>query len=267
MSAIAFWCAPGSPGARWSGISKIARNASINASAACLLGSLMVATMMVHGALAGDYEAASAAAKNGDFSRAVVLLKSLAEKGDTKAQSELGGLYLAGKGVQANPSEGVRWIRAAAEKGVAAAQFNLGSLYLEGHVLPVDYKAAMTWLLKAAAQNVPEAQLNIASMYFDGEGVPQDYAEAGKWLRLAAANGNADAQVALARLYAHGQGVEKNPLRAFMWGEIAAEKSPMSESEEKTIREMAEKALTPEELQQARTMLKKCKDSGLKECF
>jgi hypothetical protein len=49
--------------------------------------------------------------------------------------------------------------------------------------------------------------------------------------------------------------VEKNPLRAFMWGEIAAEKSPMSESEKKTIREMAEKALTPEELQQARTML------------
>jgi hypothetical protein len=35
----------------------------------------MVTTMMPHGALAGDYEAASAAAKNGDFSRAVVLLK------------------------------------------------------------------------------------------------------------------------------------------------------------------------------------------------
>ena len=68
-------------------------------------------------------------------------------------------------------------------------------------------------------------------------------------------------------MYAHGQGVEKNALRAFMWGEIAAEKSAMSESEKKTIREMAEKALTPEELKEARAMMQKCKDSQLRDCF
>jgi hypothetical protein len=61
--------------------------------------------------------------------------------------------------------------------------------------------------------------------------------------------------------------MEKNALRAYMWGEIAAEKSPMSEGEKKTIREMAEKALSAEELQQARVMLQKCRDSGLKDCF
>lgn len=236
-------------------------------SGACLFAFLLSVIVGPETALANDYDVASEAAKKGDVTRAVQVLKSLAEKGDPKAQSELGGLYLAGKGVQANPGEGVRWIKAAAEKGVAAAQFNLGSLYLDGNVVARDYKAAMAWLLKAADQNVSEAQLNIASMYFDGEGVPQNYVEAARWLKLAAANGNTDAQVSLAQLYAHGQGVDKDAVRAFMWGQIAAEKSQMSESEKKTIREMAEKALSADEQQQAQAMLKKCKDSGLKDCF
>lgn len=215
---------------------------------------------------ADDYDRAVQAAKIGHGSEAKSILTKLAEKGDVRAEAQLGELYITtGKNDQ-DRREGVKWIKAAAEKGNAIAQYNLGNLFLDGKLVPLDHKAAMDWLLKAAAQNVPEAQLNIASMFADGEGVPQDFKEAANWLKLAAANGNNDAQIALGRAYAQGIGVEKDPLRGFMWGQIAADTSPMTEGEKKQVRELAEKSLSKEDLIQANQMVKKCKDSKFKDC-
>jgi len=215
---------------------------------------------------ADDYELALKAAKAGNKAEAKKILKSLSDKGDARAQAELGGLLIAGAPGEQDTREGVRWIRSAAVKGNAIAQYNLGSMYLEGRLIPLDYKEAMNWLLKAASQNIPEAQLNIASMFADGEGVPQDFMEAAKWLKLAAANGNSDAQMALGRAYLQGIGVEKDLMRGFMWAQIATESTPMTESERKSIRDLAEKSFTKDELVIANQMMKKCRDSKYKDC-
>lgn len=217
-------------------------------------------------ALADDYSLAAQAAKGGNYAKAKSLLTTLAEKGDVRAQAELGGLYISGAYGDQNAREGVRWIKSAAEAGNAISQFNFGNLYLDGKFVPLDYKEAMNWLLKAAAQNVPEAQLNIASMFADGEGVPKNFKESAKWLKIAAANGNNDAQVALGRAYIQGIGVDKDPVRGFMWGQIATENTPMSDLERNTVRDLAYKALTNDELTKAREMIKKCKDSKFKDC-
>lgn len=225
-----------------------------------------IAFLMMNAAYADDYDQAVMAAKTGRVIEAKTMLKRLAEQGDVRAQTELGGLYISGAHNDQDTREGIRWIKSAADKGNAIAQYNLGNLFLDGKLVPLDYKEAMNWLLKAAAQNVPEAQLNIASMFADGEGVPQDFKEAAKWLNLAATNGNSEAQIALGRAYVQGLGVEKDQLRGFMWAQIAAENSPMNDTERRTVRELAEKSLSKDELAQAGQMIKKCKDSKLKDC-
>ena len=82
-------------------------------------------------------------------------IRRLAEKGDARAQLELGLMYANGEGVLKDDAEAVRWYRLAAEQGHAGAQNNLGL------------------------------------MYANGEGVAQDLAEAVKWYRLAAEQGDA----------------------------------------------------------------------------
>ncbi|KAF0210706.1 MAG: hypothetical protein FD172_2391 [Methylocystaceae bacterium] len=169
-------------------------------------------------ALAEDYENAVSATRRGEFAGAFKLLKPLAEKGDARAQADVGAMYLTGKGVAANPKEALKWLRLAADHGNASAQFNLGTMYLEGQVVMRDYKEAMKWNLLAAGQGLAAAQVNIASMYYDGVGVAQDYKEAAKWLRLAAEQGDADAQLNLGNMYVAGQGVERDLLRGrFRW--------------------------------------------------
>ena len=49
------------------------------------------------------------------------LLQPLAEAGDTRAMSELGGLYLEGLGVDEDRAAGKRWLEKAAQAGDAGA--------------------------------------------------------------------------------------------------------------------------------------------------
>lgn len=48
-------------------------------------------------------------------------LRQRAEKGNTKAQNNLGSMYLQGRGVGQNYSEAMKWYRKAAEQGLDVA--------------------------------------------------------------------------------------------------------------------------------------------------
>ena len=217
-------------------------------------------------ALADDYSNALAASKKGDFSTSFKLLKPLAEKGDARAQGELGALYLSGRGTSKDPKEGLRWTKEAANKGLATAQYNLGVIYLDGQVAPQNFPEAMKWLLAAAGQGVPAAQAGVAAMFYEGQGVPQSYDEAAKWMQLAAAQGDPEAQLNLGTMYAVGQGLERNILRAAMWTYLATESPTFSEAEKKSLREISSKALKPEEITKIQEMAKQCKESNFKQC-
>ena len=217
-------------------------------------------------ALADDYSNALAASKKGDFSTSFKLLKPLAEKGDARAQGELGALYLSGRGTSKDPKEGLRWTKEAANKGLATAQYNLGVMYLDGQVAPQNFPEAMKWLLAAAGQGVPAAQAGVAAMFYEGQGVPQSYDEAAKWMQLAAAQGDPEAQLNLGTMYAVGQGLERNILRAAMWTYLATESPTFSEAEKKSLRDISSKALKPEEITKFQEMAKQCKESNFKQC-
>jgi hypothetical protein len=73
-----------------------------------------------------------------------------------------------------------------AEKGDARAQYNLGLLYASGLGVTHDYQAALKWHRLAAKQGHAGAQGELARMYAKGEGVPQDYVRAHMWYSVAA---------------------------------------------------------------------------------
>ncbi|WP_330084515.1 tetratricopeptide repeat protein [Methylocystis iwaonis] len=227
---------------------------------------LLAATIAASSARADAYEDVTAATSKGDYPAAVKILKPLAEKGEARAMSELGPIYLMGKGVPVDHKEAIKWIRQAAEKGDAAAQANLGTMYLDGHILKQDYAEAMKWSLLAAGKGVAAAQANIASMYYDGSGVGQDYKEAAKWMRLAAKQGDAESQVNLGTMYVAGQGLDRDLLRGYMWTAIGLEPLSMPPDQKKEMQELSAQLLSEPDLAKAKEMVKKCKESQFKNC-
>ncbi|OOG67449.1 hypothetical protein B0E45_22590 [Sinorhizobium sp. A49] len=58
--------------------------------------------------------------------------QALAEKGDAEAQFRLGSRYEKGEGVPIDVMKAIGWYRLAAENGSTKAQVNLGGIYMEG---------------------------------------------------------------------------------------------------------------------------------------
>ena len=120
----------------------------------------------------------------------VASLEELANQGNTKAQYQLGVLYLRGQEVDRNVFEAIRWFHMAAEKGHLKAQFSLGRAYATGKA--VD--EAVIWYTKAAEGGHPMAQNNLGRMYATGEGVQKDYVQAYKWWLLSSGQGDRAAE-------------------------------------------------------------------------
>ena len=98
-------------------------------------------------------------------------------------------------------------LKALAEKGDVRAQCNLGLMYVQGQGVVQDSKEAVYWYQKAADQGFTDAQVSLAWMYHHGDGVKKDDKEAAKWwskavavFRKAADQGDAKAQFKLAEM-------------------------------------------------------------------
>jgi len=81
------------------------------------------------GAFAASYEDGVAALAHGDYRTALELWRPLAEKGDALAETQIGILYLYGRGVPRNFTQALDWFNRAAAQDEPNAEFNLG-----GHV-------------------------------------------------------------------------------------------------------------------------------------
>jgi TPR repeat protein len=150
---------------------------------------VVLALGIEQGAVAGPYEDAEAAYKRSDYSIAATLLRTLAEKGNVKAQYKLGIMYQLGYGVARDYQEAVQWYRYSADRGDAGAQLSLGIMYNMGYGVARDYKEAVRWYRLSADQGDAAAQYVLGSKYRDGEGVGQDYLRAHVWFNLCAADG------------------------------------------------------------------------------
>lgn len=105
-------------------------------------------------------------------------LVALAEQ-DPRAAYDLGLRFMRGDGLRQNSYEGIKWMRNAAERGDHKAQSALGRLYLTGlEEMGADYNEAQRWLRLAAAKGDVEAAklLKEAEARRADEQAYQDYA-------------------------------------------------------------------------------------------
>src|SRR5262245_27147503 len=95
----------------------------------------------------------------------VTSLKQLAQKGNPKAQFELGVLFHLGWSTGKDDVEAAKWYRLAAEQGLDAAQNVLGFAYYSGEGVRQDYFEAAKWLKRAADQGFAVSQNRLGHMY------------------------------------------------------------------------------------------------------
>ena len=109
------------------------------------------AVLLSGNAIAGALEDCAAAYDRQDYAEAVRLCRPLAEHGDARAQTSLGGMYYNGQGVQRDYVEAAKWVGKAAEQDYAPAQADLGVMYWNGQGVPQDAVLAYMWLNLPAA--------------------------------------------------------------------------------------------------------------------
>ncbi len=103
------------------------------------------------------FEQAWAAYERNDYSTAFAGFKNLAERGDARAQHNLGFMYRGGTGVPKDDQQAVAWYRKAAEQWCSYSQYNLGLMYAYGLGVPKDEQSAYFWFLLASAQGHQDA--------------------------------------------------------------------------------------------------------------
>ncbi len=126
----------------------------------------LVAVLFIGLALSAraDFNAGVAAYNRGDYAAAFAEFTALAERGQAKAQFNLGFMYEKGLGAPADDGEAMKWYRKAAEQGHAGAQNNLGVMYETGKGVPQDYVEAYFWYSLAAAQDNDLAVPNLDNL-------------------------------------------------------------------------------------------------------
>ena len=95
-------------------------------------------------------------------------LQRAAQRGDAKAQDDLGCRYARGEGVPQDYMEAVRFFRLSAEQGFAWGQYHLGFANDEGNGVPQELAEAAKWYRLAADQGNPQAQNDLAMCYHQG---------------------------------------------------------------------------------------------------
>jgi hypothetical protein len=145
-------------------------------------------------------------------------IRAKAEKGDAKAQWELGKAFSNGEfGLEKDQQEAFKWIRKAAEQNNAQAQGGLGFLYMYGQGVAQNTAEALKWYREGAEHNDSISQNNLAYCYYYGLGIAKNETEAVKWYREAAEQNFALSQYMLGECCFRGIGVEKNMVEAYKW--------------------------------------------------
>lgn len=119
-------------------------------------------------------------------------LTAAANKGNPKAQAQLGEILLRGDPkyhVTQDRPRALTLLEQAARAGEASAAFRIGMLLDDGDGLVQDRTRALSYFRAAAGGGAKEAFFNIGAAYAGGRGVKPDIAEALGWFIVAGKHG------------------------------------------------------------------------------
>ncbi|MCO6414097.1 MAG: SEL1-like repeat protein [Thiogranum sp.] len=170
-----------------------------------------------------DLASGKKAFKDGEYWKALKLLRPYAEGGDVEAQWILGEIYSHAlnlnsgtpnvRGVPRDLDEAAMWYRKAAKQGNQQAIGALALMYLYG-LGPKDAETAKELRSMAEQYGSADAEFRLGAQLSYGLGVPEDAEEAAKWLKKAALQDHAEAQLLLGQLYQEGRGVKMDQAMA-----------------------------------------------------
>lgn len=128
--------------------------------------------------------------------------RAAAERGDARAQFQLGQAYFLGDGEQRDHVAALAWYQRAADQGDVEAMAAIGLVHaIGGHGVPEDEVLAAKWYRLAAERGSAQGQYNLGLMYLVGSaGTPADEAAASEWIGRAAAQGHSAAKFRLEQL-------------------------------------------------------------------
>jgi len=138
---------------------------------------------------AAELDDAVAAAHRGDYATALRRLSPLAEKGDARAQFDIGFMHAYGWGVPRDAAAAIPWYRKAADQGLAVAQHSLGLAFVNADGVRPDDVEAARWFARAAAQGFAQAEFMRGLMTLDGRGVEKDPVQGYAFIVMAAQGG------------------------------------------------------------------------------
>ena len=124
------------------------------------LGICVAVTVGSSSVAVAGFDEGVAAYERGDYATALKEWKPLGERGDARAQSNLGMMYENGLGVPQDYETAIKWYKLAAEQGDANAQMYLGLMYALGQGTLQDYTRTHMWWNIAASQGVEIARKN-----------------------------------------------------------------------------------------------------------
>lgn len=140
--------------------------------------------------------------------KAKAYLELAAQYGSIDAKYKLAELYLHGLGgFPQDDAQAVFWAQQASTDGHLHAQTQLGQLYVQGKGVEQDYAQALVYLQPVAEQGQSMAISALAEMYENGWGVPENVEHAVQLYRQAIEiDEDAVACYHLGKLYARGKG-------------------------------------------------------------
>ncbi len=146
-----------------------------------------------------------------------------AEAGQVDSQYQLCEEYTAGKSVERDVSEGLKWCEQAAAQNHIKTLNYLGDIYRKGEILSVDFAKSNDYYMKSAELDDAYGQFQIGYSYMEGTGIVKDVQKGLEWVEKSANQNNALAQSYLGKMYADGDGVPVDYKLALDWSSKAAE--------------------------------------------
>ena len=119
---------------------------------------VLAVTLLASPANGQDFKVGLEAYDRGEYAAAIKEWQPLAERGDARAQLNLGVIHFNGEGVPHNPVKAVEWYRAAADQGYGPAQANLAFMYESGQGVLQNYIEAYKWATLAVAHGAQSAR-------------------------------------------------------------------------------------------------------------
>jgi TPR repeat protein len=159
----------------------------------------------------------------------------LAKKGNAEAQYKVGEMYEAGRGVDANKEEAMKWFTQAADGGSQNAKDKLLYVDMEKNGLTKDNKAEYEGLKTRAKGGDEYAQYYLGMMYSHGVGVKKNYNKADDLLGKASLAGVTAAETELVKVREVNQSAQLRAQREAERKRMAAEDTKRKEEERKKI--------------------------------